>query len=94
MMVAWAAAAAQAMIGLSLLLSAFRVLRGPTALDRTAAFDTFSANLVALIAVEAIRDLTTVHFDLAMMISLVPFVFSVVVAKFIVKGDIIDRDTN
>ncbi len=93
-MVEWAATVAQAMIGLSLLLSAFRVLRGPTVLDRTAAFDTLSANLVAMIAVEAIRDATVVHLDLVLMISLVPFVFSVVVAKFIVKGDIIGRDTN
>ncbi|HEY8417380.1 MAG TPA: monovalent cation/H+ antiporter complex subunit F [Limnochordales bacterium] len=89
----WSIAAAQIMVALSLLLSAVRVVAGPTVLDRTVAFDTFSANLLALIAVLAIRDQTAVHFDLVIMISLVPFVFSVVVAKFIVKGDIIERDT-
>jgi len=89
----WSVAAAQVLVALSLLLSAMRVVAGPTVLDRTVAFDTFSANLLALIAVLAIRDQTPVHFDLAVMISLVPFVFSVVVAKFIVKGDIIERDT-
>ena len=67
---------------------------GSRSLDRTAAFDTFSVNLTGLIAVLAIQQKTTLHFDLAIMVSLVPFMFSVVVAKFIVKGDIIDRDSN
>ncbi len=82
------------LLGLALVFSAYRVFAGPTSLDRTAAFDTFSVNLTGLIAVLAIQQKTTLHFDLAIMVSLVPFMFSVVVAKFIVKGDIIDRDSN
>jgi len=93
-MLAWSVAVAQAMVAAALLLSALRVFIGPTVLDRTVAFDTFSAFLIALIAVLAVQDKTPVHFDLAIMISLVPFVVSVVVAKFIVKGDIIDRDSH
>jgi len=93
-MLAWSVAAAQVMVAVSLLLSALRVVVGPTVLDRAVAFDTFSAFLIALIAVLAIQDTTPIHFDLAIMISLVPFIVSVVVAKFIVKGDIIDRDSH
>lgn len=80
------------LLGIALLLSAYRVVVGPTILDRTAAFDTFSVNMMGLIAVFSIQDGTKLHYDLLLMISLLPFVMSVVVAKFIVKGDIIDRD--
>lgn len=82
------------LLGIALLLSAYRVVVGPTVLDRTAAFDTFSVNMMGLIAVFSVQDTTKLHYDLMLMISLLPFVMSVVVAKFIVKGDIIDRDSH
>lgn len=94
MILEWAVNITLGLLGLALLFCAFRVYVGPTTLDRTAAFDTFSVNLTALIAVLAIQGKTKLHFDLAIMISLVPFMFSVIVAKFIVKGDIIDRDSD
>lgn len=94
MILEWSINITLGLLGLALLFSAFRVVVGPTSLDRTAAFDTFSVNLTGLIAVLAIQAKTTINFDLAVMISLVPFMFSVIVAKFIVKGDIIDRDSH
>ena len=94
MILQWAVHITLVLLGLALLLSAYRVVVGPTSLDRTAAFDTFSVNLTGLIAVLAIQGKSTLNFDLAIMVSLVPFMFAVVVAKFIVKGDIIDRDSH
>ena len=93
-MLAWALTIALVLLGLSLIFCAYRVVVGPTTLDRTAAFDTFSVNLTGVIAVWAIDGNTTLHFDLAFMIALVPFMFAVIVAKSIVKGDIIDRDSD
>ena len=94
MILEWAIRLTLALLGLALLLSGYRLFVGPTVLDRTAAFDTFSSNLIGLIAVMAIRAKETVNFDLSIMISLLPFMVSVVVAKFVVKGVIIDRDSD
>lgn len=94
MILEWAIRITVGLLGLALLLSGYRVLAGPTVLDRTAAFDTFSSNLIGLIAVMAIQTKDTVNFDLSVMISLLPFMVSVVVAKFVVKGVIIDRDSD
>lgn len=91
-MLQWAIYLSFGLLGVSLLLSSYRVFVGPTVLDRTAAFDTFSNNLIGLIAVMAVQTKDSVHFDLSIMISLLPFMVSVVVAKFVVKGVIIDRD--
>ena len=91
-MLQWAIYLSFGLLGVSLLLSSYRVFVGPTVLDRTATFDTFSNNLIGLIAVMAVQTKDSVHFDLSIMISLLPFMVSVVVAKFVVKGVIIDRD--
>ncbi|HLS91263.1 MAG TPA: monovalent cation/H+ antiporter complex subunit F [Limnochordia bacterium] len=91
-MLQWAIYIAYGLLGVSMLLATYRVLVGPTVLDRTVAFDTFSSNLIGLICIMAIQTKDLVHFDLSIMISLLPFMVSVVVAKFVVKGVIIDRD--
>lgn len=93
-MLEWAIYLSYGLLGISLLLCGYRVFVGPTVLDRTAAFDTFSNNLIGLIAVMAIQTKDSVHFDLSIMISLLPFMVSVVVAKFVVKGVVIDRDAD
>ena len=48
MILQWAVHITLVLLGLALLLSAYRVVVGPTSLDRTAAFDTFSVNLTGL----------------------------------------------
>ena len=91
-MLQWAIHIAYGSLGISMLLAVYRVCVGPTVLDRAVAFDTFSSNLIGLICIMAIQTQDSVHFDLSIMISLLPFMVNIVVAKFVVKGVIIDRD--
>lgn len=93
-MLQWAIYIAYGLLGLAMLMSVYRVCVGPTVLDRTAAFDTFTSNLIGLICVMAIQTKDSVHFDLSIMISILPFMVTVVVAKYVVKGVIIDRDSD
>lgn len=93
-MLEWAIHIAYALLGVAMLLAVYRICVGPSVLDRTAAFDTFTSNLIGLICIMAIQTKDSVHFDLSIMISLLPFMVTVVVAKFVVKGVIIDRDRN
>ncbi|MBO8141940.1 MAG: K+/H+ antiporter subunit F [Firmicutes bacterium] len=81
-------------IGVSLLLSLWRVLIGPSVPDRMAALDAATANVIAGIVVFAIRDDTLDYIDSALVIALLSFVGTVAVAKFLAKGVIIERDSD
>jgi multicomponent K+:H+ antiporter subunit F len=67
-----------------------RLLRGPSVLDRALALDTLSINLIGIITLLCIRDNTAVYFDAALVIAVIGFLSTVAVAKYLLKGDIID----
>lgn len=78
-------------ITLSILLSAYRVLRGPTIPDRVVALDNISTNLVAVIVVFSIRSQSALYIDVALVIAILSFLATVVAAKYLLRGTVIDR---
>ncbi len=68
----------------------WRVVRGPTLADRALALDTMAVNLLAMIALFCIRYNTTAYFDAALVIAVIGFLGTTALAKFILKGDIVD----
>jgi multicomponent K+:H+ antiporter subunit F len=81
---------AQFCLVLAMLLAVFRLLRGPSAQDRVLALDTFYINGMLLLLVVGIRSATTVYFDIALLIALFGFVGSVALAKFLLRGEVIE----
>ena len=77
-------------ITLSILLSAYRVLRGPTIPDRVVALDNISTNLVAAIVVFSIRSRSALYSDVALVIAILSFLATVVAAKYLLTGTVID----
>ncbi len=77
-------------ITLSILLSAYRVLRGPTIPDRVVAFDNISTNLVAAIVVFSIRSHSALYVDVALVIAILSFLATVAAAKYLLRGTVID----
>jgi multicomponent K+:H+ antiporter subunit F len=75
---------------LSMLLGAWRLLRGPGVPDRILALDTLYINALALVVVMGIWLDTKLYFEVAMLIGLLGFVGTVVVAKFVLRGDIVE----
>lgn len=73
---------------LALLLSAWRLLRGPTLPDRILALDTLYINALALLVLEGIRQGHSIYFEVALLIGLLGFVGTVALSKFVVRGDI------
>lgn len=73
---------------LALLLSAWRLLRGPTLPDRILALDTLYINALALLVLEGVRQGSAVYFEVALLIGLLGFVGTVALSKFVVRGDI------
>lgn len=71
-------------------LSFFRLLRGPAAPDRILALDTLYINAIALLVLLGMHLASPLYFEAALLIALVGFVGSVALAKFLLRGDIIE----
>lgn len=77
-------------VGLALLLNLYRLLRGPDAPDRIIALDTAYVNSIALLVLYGINEGTTVYFEAALLIALFGFVGTAMLAKYLLRGDIIE----
>ncbi len=78
------------LIGIALLLNAWRLLRGPDATDRILALDTLYINAAALIILYGILIGRADFFQAALLIALLGFVGTMAMAKFLLRGDIIE----
>jgi multicomponent K+:H+ antiporter subunit F len=74
----------------ALLLCTARLLRGPSAHDRVLALDTLWMTGMVLALVLGIRSGTQLYFEAAMLIALLGFVSTVAMAKFLMRGEIIE----
>ena len=75
---------------LALALNAWRLLRGPGLPDRILALDTMSINALALLVLVGLRSGSQRYFEVALLIALLGFVSTVVLSKFILRGDIVE----
>jgi multicomponent K+:H+ antiporter subunit F len=74
----------------AMLLCTVRLLRGPSAHDRVLALDTLWMSGMVLALVLGVRSGTQVYFEAAMLIALLGFVSTVAMAKFLMRGEIIE----
>jgi multicomponent K+:H+ antiporter subunit F len=86
----FAVAFAQLCFVLAMTFAAVRLVRGPSAQDRVLALDTFYINGMLTLLMLGMRSSTTVFFDMALLIALFGFVGSVALAKFLLRGEVIE----
>lgn len=79
-----------AMMTLALVLNLWRLLRGPTAVDRVVALDTMYINTVALLVLLGILRRSALYFEAALLIALLGFVGTVALCKYLLRGDIVE----
>lgn len=72
-------------LGLSFLLTVWRVIRGPTLPDRVIALDMLVGIVMGFIALIAIRTGFTLYIDIAISLGLVGFLATVAFARFILS---------
>ena len=77
-------------IGLALLLNGYRLLRGPDVLDRVVALDTAYVNAIALLVLFGVAQRSNVYFEVSLLIAAVGFVGPVMLAKYMLRGDIVE----
>jgi multicomponent K+:H+ antiporter subunit F len=79
-----------AAFALALLLNAWRLYRGPSLPDRILALDTLYINGLALLVLIGIVFDTALYFEVALLIALLGFIGTVVLSKFVLRGDIVE----
>lgn len=77
-------------LGLGQVLSMVRLVLGPTTGDRILALDTMVVNALGLVVVLGIEHGTQIYFEVALLIAMLGFVSTVALARFILRGDIIE----
>jgi len=77
-------------VGLAMLLSLWRLLRGPTAPDRILALDTLYISAIAQLIMFGMLLDTEVYFEAALIIAMLGFVGTVVLSKYVVRRDIVE----
>ena len=77
-------------LGVAMLLALWRLVRGPDAPDRILALDTLYINAVAFIVLLGVRTGSSAYFEAALLIALFGFVATVALARFVLRGDVMD----
>lgn len=81
---------ASSFMGLALLLNLYRLLRGPDIPDRIVALDTAYVNAIALLVLFGIQQGSRAYFEIALLMAMVGFVGTAMLAKYLLRGDIIE----
>jgi multicomponent K+:H+ antiporter subunit F len=86
----WSLTVAQVMLGLAMACGAFRMLRGPRAQDRVVGFDCLYVSGMLTLITFGIRAASSLYYEAALMIALLGFVSTLALAKFLLRGEVIE----
>jgi multicomponent K+:H+ antiporter subunit F len=67
-----------------------RLIIGPAAQDRILAFDYLYINGMLTLLILGVRSRSPAYFDMALLIALFGFVGTIALAKFVLRGEVID----
>lgn len=89
-MINWVVSATLAVLAVSMALVLLRLFLGPSTIDRVLALDTLATNFVAFLVVLSIRLGTDLYIEGALVLSVLAFVGTVAISKFLMRGRIIE----
>ena len=78
------------MVSVAMLLNLLRLFKGPDTPDRILALDTLYINAIALIILLGLLLRSNLYFEAALLIAVMGFVGTVAVAKYLLRGNIIE----
>lgn len=78
------------LLTLAMAAATYRMVSGPRAQDRVLAVDTLYVNSMLLLIVFGIGSGTTFYFEVALIIGLLGFVSTAAMAKFLMRGEVIE----
>ena len=77
-------------VGLAMLMSLWRLLRGPTVPDRILGLDTLYVNTIATLILFGMHLRSSVFFEAALIIAMLGFVGTVMLSKYVLRRDIVE----
>ena len=86
----WTLIIAQVLLGLAMCCATYRLVAGPRAQDRILGLDTLYVNAMLMLVTFGIRTGSTLYFEAALIIGLLGFVATVALAKFLMRGEVIE----
>ena len=86
----WSVTAAHLMLAVAMGFALVRMIRGPRAQDRVLGLDTLYVNSMLQLLVFGIRTGNTLYFEAALIIGMLGFVATVALAKFLMRGEVIE----
>ena len=86
----WSLTTAQVLLGIAMACATFRVLWGPRAQDRVVGFDSMYVNAMLLLLTFGMRAGSNLYFEAALVVALLGFVSTVALAKFLLRGEVIE----
>ena len=86
----WAVTFAQVALAVAMALALYRMARGPRAQDRVLGLDTLYVNSMLQLLVFGIRTGSTLYFEASLVIAVLGFVATVALAKFLMRGEVIE----
>ncbi|KPN97657.1 Na(+)/H(+) antiporter subunit F1 [Lysinibacillus sp. ZYM-1] len=85
---------ALAFFSISITLSLYRVIRGPSMPDRAIALDTIGVNLLSAIAIVSIILKTKAYLEAILILGILAFIGTIAFTKYIERGVIVERKSN
>lgn len=89
-LLSWSVLIAQVLLVTAMGCAALRILCGPRAQDRVLALDTLYVNAAILLLIFGIRTGSTHYFEVALLMTLLGFVSTAALAKFLMRGEVIE----
>ncbi|MEO4000377.1 K+/H+ antiporter subunit F [Mesorhizobium sp. CAU 1732] len=86
----WAITIAQLALAVAMVLALTRMIRGPRAQDRVLGLDTLYVNSMLQLVVYGMRSGHVLYFEVALIIGILGFVATVALAKFLMRGEVIE----
>jgi len=86
----WALKLALFLLAVAMLCAVTRLLIGPSAQDRVMALDCLYINGMLMMLILGINYTSSVYFEAAMLIALFGFLGSTALAKFLLRGEVIE----
>ncbi|MEQ3693304.1 MAG: K+/H+ antiporter subunit F [Alcanivorax sp.] len=78
------------MVGVAMLFCLWRLIQGPDITDRVLALDTLYINSIALIILLGLYHGSALYYEGALLIAMLGFVSTAALAKYLLRGDIIE----
>ena len=86
----WSVTIAEVMLVAAMACYTYRLVRGPRAQDRVLCLDAMYVCAMLLVLTVGIRTGNSLYFEAALAIAIIGFVSSVALAKFLMRGEVIE----